>query len=74
MLHRHSTVSTSFFTRYRSEVVEREKVCGLVGVTLTAAEIAKLLSKMCLKSKALGRGTSMPWLRRLNFKFCFYIG
>ena len=39
--------------RYRTEVVEREKVCGLVGVTLAAAEIAKLLSKMCLKSKAL---------------------
>ena len=39
--------------RYRTEVVEREKVCGLVGVTLTAAEIAKLLSKMCLESKAL---------------------
>ena len=37
--------------RYRTEVVERGKVCGLVGVTLAAAEIAKLLSKMCLKSK-----------------------
>ena len=39
--------------RSRSEVVERTKVCGLVGVQLKSDEIARLLTKMCLDSKAL---------------------
>ncbi len=38
---------------YRKETIEREKVCGLVGVELTSREIARLLSKMCLESVAL---------------------
>ena len=37
----------------RTEVIERAKVNGLVGVDLDARRIAELLTKMCLPSKAL---------------------
>ena len=38
---------------YRKEIVTRSQVNGLVGVDLSAKQIAELLTKMCLRSKAL---------------------
>eukprot|EP00095_Tigriopus_kingsejongensis_P011859 maker-scaffold180_size281610-snap-gene-0.31 protein:Tk11859 transcript:maker-scaffold180_size281610-snap-gene-0.31-mRNA-1 annotation:"GJ10622" len=39
--------------QYRKEVVQKSKVSGLVGVNFSSKQIAQLLNKMCLRSRAL---------------------
>ena len=62
---------------YRKETVERKKVNGLVGVDLSSQEIAKLLTKMCLESKALDgtfiftNGINSDFLNASFFLTCF---
>ena len=43
--------------KYRSEVINKEKVTSLVGIDSSSDSIAKLLSKMCLDSQAIDAET-----------------
>jgi len=47
-----ATIKTYPTLEYRKEVIPRKKVNSLVGIEATSQEIAVLLSKMCLESKA----------------------